>query len=409
MYGLSIRVFIILLGLSIPAWTFAGETPAEKYAFDGKISREVLENYLARSLHMLALSESVGKPQFDEDLRMIKNTGAKQIGRVAAIWWSADCKANMEDHLARAKAAAERLHKADPDLMLQACIFETVGPGINKIPIPSWVFEEFARKPETRNFRYENMIYKDQYDGMGHGSMAPDISNTETQMWVYYCARRYIDCGYENIHLGVISDIDRNDPKHKNWFKTLERLRRYAAKNARRHMVIFDAQTQKGGIAEDGKLLLDYHNMVLRPKDVIGSPEKCILEVGYGDTIWRRSAGGITPSGWRCDHLPYQAEIDNGFCPGKKGQNVGLPYAWGSIEMDWYARQTEQYRNEWLRYAWDWIRKTDPNGYLQMQGLKCLNPQDSGGANWYHANTRSKACPEGFNQEETIKAIWEGK
>ena len=92
-----------------------------------------------------------------------------------------------------------------------------------------------------------------------------------------------------------------------------------------------------------------------------------------------------------------------------KGMNeIPIP-AWGSIEIDWFARQPEKYRNEWLRYAWDWIRKNDPNGYLQMQGSKCLNPQDAGGAKWYHANTKSQACPEGFNQEETIKAIWEGK
>jgi hypothetical protein len=59
------------------------------------------------------------------------------------------------------------------------------------------------------------------------------------------------------------------------------------------------------------KILLDYHNMVLRPKDVIGSPEKCILEMGYGDTIWGRSAGGVTPSGWSCEHgyLQMQGSI----------------------------------------------------------------------------------------------------
>jgi hypothetical protein len=88
--------------------------------------------------------------------------------------------------------------------------------------------------------------------------------------------------------------------------------------------------------------------LVLRPKDVIGSPEKCILEMGYGDTIWGRSAGGVTPSGWSCEH-----------------------------------------------------------GYLQMQGSKCLNPSDVRGAAWYYANTKSEACPNGFNQEETIKAIWQ--
>jgi len=62
-----------------------------------------------------------------------------------------------------------------------------------------------------------------------------------------------------------------------------------------------------------------------------------------------------------------------------------------------------------LRYAWNWIRQNDPNGYLQMQGRKCLNPQDVHGAKWYYANTLSAACPNGFNQEETIKAIWEGR
>ncbi|MFC1737014.1 hypothetical protein ACFL1X_12930 [Candidatus Hydrogenedentota bacterium] len=60
-------------------------------------------------------------------------------------------------------------------------------------------------------------------------------------------------------------------------------------------------------------------------------------------------------------------------------------------------------------YAWDWIRKNDPNGWLQMPGHKSTNPEDSGGVKWYRANTRSEACPAGFNQEATIKAIWEGK
>lgn len=399
------RRVITLLTVIVSAFAQASDTASSgKYTFDGTISRQVLENYLARSLLMLSLAD---RQQFDEDLRMIKNVGAKHLGRVAAIWWDDNCKADMEAHFLRAKTAVGDLHKMDPELMLQACIFETVGKGINEIPVPAWVFEEFAQKPEVRNFCFESMCYDDGFQGHGHGNKPPDMSKTETKMWFYYCGRRYIDCGYENIHVGMIGLMDRKDPKHENWFDTLGRLRRYAAKHARRHMVLFDSQHR--GIAENGKLLLDYHNMVLRPKDVIGSPEKCILEMGYGDTIWGRSVGGITPSGWQCDHLPYQAEIDNGYSPGKAGQNIGFPYAWGSIEIDWYARQTEEYRNEWLRYAWNWIRKVDPNGCLQMQGSKCLNPQDVRGARWYYANTRSKTCPDGFNQEETIKAIWEGK
>ena len=113
-----------MLTIGLSASVHAGDAASGgKYAFDGKISRGVLENYLARSLHMLALADS---KQFDEDLRMIKNVGAKQIGRVACIWWSGDVKVDVEAHFATAKTAADRLHKMDPELMLQACIFETV-------------------------------------------------------------------------------------------------------------------------------------------------------------------------------------------------------------------------------------------------------------------------------------------
>jgi hypothetical protein len=32
---------------------------------------------------------------------------------------------------------------------------------------------------------------------------------------------------------------------------------------------------------------------------------------------------------------------------------------------------------------------------------------DGAKSRWYFANTRSDACPQGGNQEETIKAIWQ--
>jgi hypothetical protein len=35
--------------------------------------------------------------------------------------------------------------------------------------------------------------------------------------------------------------------------------------------------------------------------------------------------------------------------------------------------------------------------------------QKTGGKQaWHKANTRREACPQGFSQEATIKAIWEG-
>jgi hypothetical protein len=65
---------------------------------------------------------------------------------------------------------------------------------------------------------------------------------------------------------------------------------------------------------------------------------------------------------------------------------------------------TDNLRNEWLRYAWKWLRAHDPNGWLEMPGSRILHAP-IGNQWWYWANTRSAATPEGFNQEETIKAI----
>jgi len=82
-----------------------------------------------------------------------------------------------------------------------------------------------------------------------------------------------------------------------------------------------------------------------------------------------------------------------------------MHYIWGYDEICWFAHQPAEYRNFWLKYAWDWVRRHDPNGYLQMPGSRTLaNPV--GKKNWYWANTPSKAVPIGFGQEETIKAIW---
>ena len=67
--------------------------------------------------------------------------------------------------------------------------------------------------------------------------------------------------------------------------------------------------------------------------------------------------------------------------------------------------RSREYRAAWLRYAWDWVRKTDPDGYLQMPGSRTVrSPRD--GMRWYHANAPSPAVPTGLGDEEAIRAIW---
>lgn len=374
------------------------------YSFDGSISREVLENYLSRALTVAFIGDTgeyASRYRMD-NVRMVVNTGAKFIGRAAGTWGT---PGDDEEHFRVAKETADLIHQADPTIITQAAIFEIVDRDVKKIPVPGWVFEEFGLKPETRGFNYEDMLYSDGrfVNHWGDGASVPDMSKLETRMWFYYRARRYIDSGYEAIHFGQVHLMDQNDPGHVCWQDLLGRVRAYAARHARRHLVLCDAHTH--GVVEDGRLLFDFHAYPLRIAEVPGKPEEGCLVMGRIDSIYGRSKGGITPSGWPAESLPYLVEVDNYGLGPRPGESCGEWWTWGYDEIVWFARQDEVYRNEWLRYAWDWVRKHDPNGWFQMPAMRCLAAPVNG-RNYYYANTRSVANPDGFNQEETIKQIW---
>src|ERR1044072_7526678 len=54
------------------------------FQFDGKISREVLENYLSRSVSMEGLLN--GRGDLKDNIRMLKGEGAKYIGGALCLW-----------------------------------------------------------------------------------------------------------------------------------------------------------------------------------------------------------------------------------------------------------------------------------------------------------------------------------
>ena len=213
------------------------------------------------------------------------------------------------------------------------------------------------------------MLYADGrfVNHWGGGASVPDMSRLETRMWFYFLASRYIDVGIEAIHFGQVGLMDRNDPGHRNWIDMLSRVRAYAREHARRHVLLCDAHTPTGGYVEDGKLLFDFHSFPLRIVEVPDHPYQGVLQVGYADAIYRKSRGGVTPSGWSCDHLPYLVEFDN-FGRSRPGMPSKSPFIWGWDEITWFALQPEAERNEWLRYAWRWVKETDPAGHLADAG-----------------------------------------
>ncbi len=384
-----LRIFIFL-SLVLPAHAETG--PKIDYQFNGKISRQVLKNYLARSSTFGSLLHLT----LDDDLRMIKNTGVKFAGR--AVWmWGGESK--IDDLVRKGEPFAKKIHAIDPDIILQGAIFEVVTTDVDNVPVPDAVFKEFGVPQDPRNFSYKAMLYPfgHRHNHWSKGSSVPDMSRLETRMWFFYVAKRWIDMGIEAIHFGQVEIMDDWDRSHRHWRDIMKRIRSYAKRNARRHMVLSDAHVPSGGIVHDGKLMFDLHSFPSRPKSVKGQPYKAILEKGFSDSIYGRSKGGIAPSGWDCEALPYIVEIDNFGVSDHPGQyrESDKIHVWGWDEINWFIKQPEDYRNEWLEYAYDWVRKTDPNGYFQLPLRRFEH---------YSASMNS---PKGMRQEQTIKKIWD--
>lgn len=385
---------------------FAAGPRVRDYHFDGTISRAVLDNYLSRSISMEGLLN--GRGDLEDNIRMLDHIGAKFIGRSICLWGhESRLLANFE----RARAEVPKVLADDPDRILEACIFEIVTAEVDEVPVPDWAFRALGMPVEKRNFRYADMLYADgrYHDQWGKDASVPDVSRPETRLWFYFLAASYIDLGFEAIHYGQVELMNKNDPHLDYWSQVFDLARGYARIHARRHMLLCDAHTPGGGLIRDGHLLLDFHAFPLRIKEVPGKPQEAILELGFSDGLYRRSRGGITPSGWACDHLPYLVEFDNygvSKAPGQPNQgHGGFDWVWGYDEITWFAHQTSAYRSHWLRYAWDWVREVDSNAHLEMPGSRTMtSPPDH--KKWYYANDASAAVPEGLGDEEAILAIW---
>jgi hypothetical protein len=235
------------------------------------------------------------------------------------------------------------------------------------------------------------------------------INNLEVQMWFYFLAKSYIDIGCEAFHLGQVGLIGADDPDKTHYAAFLQKIRDYAKTNARRHYILLDGHTPTGGMLKDGVSLLDFNSFPLRIKEVVDKPMQGILEVGYSDAIYQRSLPAISPSGWKAENgMPYLVEFDNfGLSRTPGVANLDDHFTWGYDDITWFAMQSEEDRNQWLWYAFDWLRENDPNGHLQMCVIRMIyGPQADVSYRSYFANTQSAACPVGYSQEETIKEIW---
>ncbi len=384
------------------------------YQFDGSVTEEVLTNYLAHAVTIsgenMDLSKDLAAKQF------ILNTGAKYICRAMTVWNPSGAE---ESKYSSQEAFIKGVHLNDPDVVFEACIFECIGKGVNDIPIPAFVFEAFGLEPENRNFSYDRMKfpdgrYKDQW---GANTTVPDMTQLETQMFFYYRAARYIDTGFEALHLGQVHLIGASDGGWNCWTKVLNMIREYASQHARRHFVFLNAHTH-GIIGADGYLLFDFHMYPSRPASdnrqkahfpTKDDPQNAFFKQGYTDAIYGKSLGGKTHSGWETDVLPYLVELDNF---GVDDANLNRPtygstYVWGMDEITWFANQPDDYRHEFLDYANKWVTSFEAGkSFFAMpceRTARLYRPDGTISSYQYKGFDKKRG---GCGDEATIKAIW---
>ena len=367
--------------------------------FDGSMPRKVLEYYLAHaaSAQWISMSDTL-----DDDIRVILKTGLKFLGRAAGIW-----KGSMpeEAHFAAVKEAADRIHAADPEIILQACIFEAIyREDVAPVPVPAWVFEAFGLPPEQRNFNYDACLFpKDA----GTWDNMPDISQLETQMWFYYRGARYIDSGYEAFHMGQIHLYTGHDRGYRAIGRVLEMLRAYGKVHARRHKVIFDAHSHS--LVVNGRSLLDYNAMPFTRFPVLDRQGEKLVLVREG-----RSGGGISPEGVYEESLPFLYEYDNWGGRDHRArahhsyEELAWEQWWGGDQISWFADQPQRDRDAFLDYSFKWTAVNNPDGYFAFPLMRGLGPGGDGQDRTYKLNNASAACPDGFSQEDAAAALLHG-
>ncbi len=142
-----IKPFESFLFGAVVALVAGSAARAGDYGFDGAVSREVLESYLARSITFSDLLTEKG--DFDDNMRMLTRVGAKFIGRSVFRWGG---EADLPELFVQTARNSRRVHDLDPDMVLQACLFEIVSVQVERVAVPGWALEAFGMSLEERNF-----------------------------------------------------------------------------------------------------------------------------------------------------------------------------------------------------------------------------------------------------------------
>ena len=131
------RTFLVSIAIAMAAPVAASSKPFE--SFEGSITRAGLEHYLSRAVTMEGLLHEHGS--LENSVRFLRRVGARFAGRTLYLWGG---ERNLEVLLDKARFREGRLHRAMPELMLQAAIFEIVTEDVNELTLPASIARQFG-------------------------------------------------------------------------------------------------------------------------------------------------------------------------------------------------------------------------------------------------------------------------
>jgi hypothetical protein len=299
---------------------------------------------------------------------------------------------------------------ADPEMVLEACVFETVSPGVEQIPIPDWVFTALGQPAEKRNFIFTNMIYAaaKQRRAMGRNAQVPDETRMETQLWFYYQAASYIDAGFEGIHFGQVEIMNKNDPDNAPLgaacLQSGSRLRGQTRPTS--HGVVQRPRSHRRPPCTNGNPLLDFNAFPLRIMETPDKPQEAILKLDFPTAfITRARAAGLSAAG-RATICPTSWSLTTMASAGIRGSRMrkAISSGFGAMTKSLGSRiRPKITAPSGCNTPGIGCGRRTPNGYLEMPGSRTATSPDT---RWYFANNPSPAVPNGMGDEEAIRAVW---
>ena len=386
---------------------------AQDVQFNGTMSRQQLEAYLSRALVTEFDSLHRGIKAYNDLIDFAARCDARFLCTCYGIGYGSELAINTGffDTVANTIIDINSAY-AKKDLLppiVGAAIWEKITHDINNLWIPSEVASLYH--VGKRKFIFDSVKYVNDTNTL---IATPDISRKETQMYFYFLATRFINAGVEAIHLGIIGNEDKNDQDHVLTWNLLTNIRKYAA-TKNRGVVLLNADEYGIHLKNTDTLLFDFNTNPTRVSgyktgydstwasmwDYFESPYGGPGRLTYNDcSPYGKMEGGTTYFGWHADTLCYLLALDNTLTSNCNClYNTGCWTVYGFDEISWFVLQAEDYRNQWLCYANEQVKKLDRNAFFAMPGRTLFTRR------WIFY---SAINGYGYNQEDAIINIWNG-